>query len=262
MNRTKTGWINLIFLVITLIINTMGALGLINGLSQKEVSDMFPTLITPAPFAFSIWGVIYLLVIISLIVMIVKKDNLYYQRAIDNISVLFRISCLFNSLWIISFSYVQIGLSVLFIFGLVISLTSICKKLLKIQTGKQFLLPFTFGLYAGWVFIATVVNISVLLVKLNWNGFGIADETWAGIVLIIAVMLVIWVILKIKNAIFPLPIAWAYFGIYMSLISPQGYNGEYELLEKAAIIGMVILIIIAVIQLIKNHFSLIPKTSI
>ncbi|WP_373471495.1 hypothetical protein [Carnobacterium alterfunditum] len=55
--KTKT-YINAILLVITLIINGMGAFGLINGLSQKEVSDMYPTLITPAPSTFSIWSVI------------------------------------------------------------------------------------------------------------------------------------------------------------------------------------------------------------
>ena len=46
--KTKS-WINAILLVLTLIVNAMGAMGVINGLSQKEISDMYQTLITPAP---------------------------------------------------------------------------------------------------------------------------------------------------------------------------------------------------------------------
>ncbi len=65
MERTKKAWINLVLLAVTLAVNTLGALGVINGLSQKEVSDRFPTLITPSPSTFSIWGVIYGLVILG-----------------------------------------------------------------------------------------------------------------------------------------------------------------------------------------------------
>lgn len=56
METSKKAWINGLFLAVTLIINTLGALGLINGLSQKEISDMFVTLITPSPSTFSIWS--------------------------------------------------------------------------------------------------------------------------------------------------------------------------------------------------------------
>ena len=41
MEKTKKAWINGLFLAVTLVINTLGALGFINGLSQKEISDMF-----------------------------------------------------------------------------------------------------------------------------------------------------------------------------------------------------------------------------
>ncbi|HOD02080.1 MAG TPA: tryptophan-rich sensory protein, partial [Clostridiales bacterium] len=67
MNRTNKAWISGILFAITLTINTLGALGVINGLTQKQVSDMYPTLITPSPFTFTIWSVIYSLLTISII---------------------------------------------------------------------------------------------------------------------------------------------------------------------------------------------------
>lgn len=258
MNRRKQAWVNLIFLAVTLVINTLGAIGLINGMTQKEISDKYLTLITPSPSTFSIWSVIYSLLLISMIAMIINNNNSYYQRAVDQISKLFRISCILNIVWIVTFSFVLVEISVLFIFGFVITLALISRKLLEIHEGKRWLLPVSFGLYGGWLFIATVVNAAAALVKLNWSGFGLTQETWGIIMLIVAILLLIVVVLKIRNAIFPLPIAWAYFGINQFLKSPSGFNGEFPTLQTVALIGMSVLIIISVILFIRNHFSILP----
>lgn len=258
MNQTKKAWINGLFLAVTLVVNALGALGLINGLTQKQISDMYVTLITPSPATFSIWSVIYSLLLISVIVMAIKKDDYYHRSAVDRISVLFWISCILNMAWIVAFSYVQIELSVLFILGFVITLSLLCQRLVQIQEGKRWLLPLSFGLYTGWLFIATVVNTAAALVKLNWNGFGIADDIWAIIILITAIILVVVVLSKIRNAAFPLPVAWAYFGIYQFLNAPEGFKGEFGLLQTVALAGAAVLIVVAVIQLFRNRYSLLP----
>lgn len=262
MDRTRKAWINGILLAITLVINTFGALGLINGLSQKQISDMYLTLITPSPSTFSIWSVIYLSLIISIIAMIIKQKDPYYQKAVDEISVLFWVSCILNIGWIVTFSYLLVEISVFFIVGFVITLTLIAMKLLKISEGKRWLLPLSFGLYSGWLMIATVVNISAALVKSGWNRFGIADHVWGTIILIIAVLLVIGVLMKNRNAVFPLPIAWAYLGIFQFLRSPVGFKGEYGMLQVVSIVGMLILIGAAALQFYRNHYSLLPSSSI
>lgn len=255
MRTINKAFLNLIFLVVTLVFNTLGAIGIINGLSQKEVSDMFPTLITPGPATFSIWSVIYGLIIASLIIMVIKHKDSYYGKALDEISFLFWLSCIFNILWILAFSYLLIELSTLFIFALLITLTKIDERLLKINEGKRWLLPTAFGMYSGWLFIATVVNTTAALVKLKWNGFGISAEVWALTILIVAVVLVALVLLRIKNAIFPIPIVWAYYGIYQNLNS---LNIESRLLRTIPLLGIVVLIAIAVFYFYKNRFSVIP----
>ena len=259
MDRTKKAWINGIFLIITLAINTLGAVGLINGLTQKQISDRYVTLITPGPSTFSIWGVIYTLLLISMILMIVKKNDPYFQKAIDTISTLFRISCVLNIVWIVLFSFVLVEISALFILGFAVVLTLIGIKLLEIREGKRWLLPLSFGLYSGWLFIATVVNISAALVKLEWNGFGLSQETWGSIMLIISIILLVGVLLKIRNAVFPLPVAWAYFGIYQFLQSPAGFKGEFTTLQIVSLIGMAVLVLVSVIQFYRNHFSVLPE---
>lgn len=255
MDRTKKAWISAVALAITLVINTWGALGLINGLSQKEISDMYLTLITPGPATFSIWSVIYSLLILAVVAMIVKKNDSYYQKVIDQISGLFWISCAFNILWIVSFSYVLVEISVLFIFAFVITLALIGQKLKKVHEKKRWLMPMAFGFYSGWLFIATVVNTAAALVKLEWNGFGVGESTWAMIILSIAVVLVFLVIQKLGNVVFPLPVAWAYLGIYQFLSIPEGFNGAYPMVQTVALAGMVVLIGIAAVQLYRNRFS-------
>lgn len=97
MKERKKAIINIILLALTLVINALGAFGFINGNSQKEVSDRYLTLITPSPSTFSIWSIIYGLLIVSGIVMIIKSDDDYYKEAINKITSLFRLSSLFNS---------------------------------------------------------------------------------------------------------------------------------------------------------------------
>lgn len=261
MGISKKAWINGFFFAATLAVNALGAIGIINGLSQKQISDMYVTLITPSPSTFSIWSVIYTFLLISVVMMIAKKDDPYYQSAVDEITLLFRISCILNIAWIVAFSFVLIELSVIFILGFAVTLSLICQKLIKIQDGKRWLLPLTFGFYTGWLFIATVVNIAAALVKLKWNGFGIANDLWAIIILIVAVVLIILVLSRIRNAAFPLPVAWAYLGIYQYLNSPEGFKGEFGLLQITALAGMAVLIGVAAIQLYRNHFSLLPDSS-
>lgn len=96
MQTKKKAWINLIVLIATLVVNGLGGTGLINDSSQSKVSGEFQTLITPAGFAFSIWSLIYGLLVISMIVMIVKSEDGHYRKAIEKITPLFWLSSVLN----------------------------------------------------------------------------------------------------------------------------------------------------------------------
>ena len=259
MDRIKKTWAIGIVFVITLVINALGAIGLINGLSQKEISDRFITLITPSSSTFSIWSLIYSLLLLSIILLVVKRKDPYYQKATDEIAGLFIVSGLLNIIWIVSFSFVLVELSLLFILGFVIVLAMLNQKLLAIRQNNRWILPLAFGFYNGWLFIATVVNAAAALVKVKWNRFGLAEDIWGIIILIVALVLVFLVLSKLKNASFPLPVAWAYFGIYQYLKAPEGFKGVYGSLETVALAGAAVLVAMAAFQFVKNKYSLLPK---
>ncbi|HZK47086.1 MAG TPA: TspO/MBR family protein [Atopostipes sp.] len=258
MDTKKKIGLNAIFFILTLVVNTLGGLGIINDMSQSDVSDKYFTLITPAGFTFSIWSVIYGLIAVSLVVLYLRRETSYYQRVLDKITPLFILTSVLNMAWIVLFSYELVELSTLFIFAYTIVLSLICKQLLAINDGKHFLLPLTFGLNTGWLMIATVVNVASSLVKLEWNGFGLSDDLWGMIILLVAILIVIFVTTQTQNAAIPLPIAWAYFGTHQSLATE--HPGDYGILQLIAIIGLVVLIGVAAIQLYKNEYFILPKT--
>lgn len=260
MGRRTKAWISAGVLAATLVINWMGATGVINNLSQEEVSNQFPTLITPGPATFGIWGLIYALLIASVVMMIAKTEDGYYGRAIDRITHLFWLSSALNVGWIVAFSYLQLGLSTVLIFGFVIVLALINLRLNALQSGRQWLLPLAFGFYGGWLFIATVVNTAAWLVQREWQGFGIAEPIWATIILVVALALTLGVLLQHRNAIFPIPIAWAYYGIYQVYVAPGSSVGENGLLQTVVLLGAIALAAMAVVQFWRNGYKPFPKT--
>lgn len=258
--RTKSRakvWVSILLFVATIIVNFFGGTGRINNMSQGDVSDRYFTLITPASFAFSIWGVIYTLLGISLVMLLVKYKETYYQRVIERTSVLFWLTCLLNMAWIVTFSYLQIGLSSLMIFSYAILLALLCRQLFVIHQNGKWLLPVTFGLYTGWLFIATVVNISAFLVQIEWNGFGLTDDTWAMIMLIVAILLALGVAYRLRNIAFPLSIVWAFWGINRKL---SGLELETMTLEWITLIGAVVLLGFAGYTFYRNRWQAIEVT--
>ncbi|MGO4940224.1 tryptophan-rich sensory protein [Fundicoccus sp. Sow4_D5] len=253
--ETKTkAWINLGLLLLTIFVNFLGGTGQINGTSQAEVSDTYHTLITPAGFTFSIWSVIYSLLIISMITMVVKHKDHYYSKVIERITPFLWLSYLSNMIWIVLFSYQLIGLSTLFIFAYLFSLSIMMMRLKQINQKREWLIPLTIGLNTGWLFIASVVNLAAFLVQINWGGWGLTDSNWATILMVVAALFTFLVLFIVKNASFPLPIAWAFFGIFMELNT----SGSDAFLGIVAIVCLIFSLLISFFTFYQNQKSIYP----
>lgn len=253
-------FLNLIFFILTLVINYLGSSGFFNGKGQAEVSAKYSTLITPAGFAFSIWGIIYSLLLITLIYFFAKRKDPVVTQLIQFISPLFIVSCLLNMGWIISFSYELMWLSTVLILGMTLSLLLIIERIYKhradFPTG---LAGFSFTLYGAWVFIASILNIAILLVQLNWDGFGISDSIWTIITLFLAIGFVLFYLSLYKNAIFPISLAWAFFGIYSSYSNGEINPAMGATIQGVLLLGMVVFVLSAILTFIKNDNSIFPK---
>lgn len=210
---------NGIALVSTIIINYLSNTGAINGKTIGGVSDKLITHFTPAGYAFSIWGFIYLLLIgfifyqgRSLFSNSTKSDD-----AVLRIGWWFVLSCIANSAWVFLWLYGYTGISCLFILLLLFSLMQIiyrCRLELDYETYTHILFvawPFVF--YAGWVTVASIANISAYLNKIEWDGFGVSDDNWAIVLIVIAVIINLKAIYDRNLREFALVGAWALIAI-------------------------------------------------
>jgi translocator protein len=105
--------------------------------------------------------------------------------------------------------------------------------------------PFT--IYIGWISVATVANISALLVNLQWNAWGIAPENWAVLMIAIAIILAFCFSFFYDSIAAPLVIAWALWGIM------HGQGGRIELVYILSLIGMCVILILSLRLLIVKY---------
>ena len=59
-------------------------------------------------------------------------------------------------------------------------------------------------MYFGWITVATIANITVFLVTLKWNGFGIPDFIWTVFILLVGMIIGIWRMNNDKSVVYGL----------------------------------------------------------
>lgn len=70
-----------------------------------------------------------------------------------------------------------------------------------------------FSVYLDWITVATIANITDYLYLINWNGFGIAPQVWAVIMLIVTSLIALATIITRRDTGFVLVLVWAFIDI-------------------------------------------------
>lgn len=230
----------LILFVLTLALNFLSALGWLTGHTQKELSDTYQTLLTPAPAAFSIWSIIYLLLLLMLLRFFTRRESWNLEQLFPWITA----ALIFNNLWNLLFTSNQVFLSCLAIIGYLLVLSKINRIVL--DEPKVGLYKIGFGLHSGWLLVATLVNIAALFVKHGWIlSFG--RSLFATLLLFSLSYLASWLSKKWSNPTFPLPIAWAWLQVFQAHQDGR-FNHSYPLIQYSAIVCCLILVIASLLD--------------
>jgi benzodiazapine receptor len=190
---------------------------------------------------FSIWGVIYVLLGIFVIFQALprEKEKEYHGK----IGWLFVLSSFFNITWLFLWQFEYLAFSVILMFLLLASLIAIYLRLdigkSEVGIREKLTIQLPFSTYLGWITIASVANVSVTLVSLNWDGFGISQETWATIIVIITLLISIIVLATRKDIAYGLVIIWAFIGI---AVGQSGNQNIVTLTQASAIIVLITLV--------------------
>ena len=232
-------FLNLIFFAVMIAINYLANALPLNNKTTGELSDSFPNLFVPAGITFSIWGIIYLLLLTYCIIQF-RAAN---QAIAESIGWVFGISCILNALWIVFWHYGKLPLSLLVMLGMLLTLVYINMKIRDLPYG---LIKASFGIYLGWICIATIANVTALLVHYSWQGWGFSEETWTIVMISAGALITAVTLLSLKNPFVGISVIWAFSGIIL-----KRYY-DYRSIVMTAGIGIVILLIITVYGFIRR----------
>lgn len=210
MQNVKTIQIlNIVAFLAMVVVNALAVILPLNGQTPGGISDQLPNLFVPAGYAFSIWSVIYSLLMIFLAI---QARSLFSSKMtphyILSIGWLFILTCILNLSWIVSWHYLMFGLSVLVMVNLLLTLIKIYVSLQSDRT-VPFMVRLPFSIYLGWITVATVANITAFLVSINWDGFGISPVIWTIVMLSIATLVGITVLWTRRDFAYVAVIVWA-----------------------------------------------------
>jgi hypothetical protein len=201
-------YVNLILFVAMVVMNYLANALPLNNKITSEISDSFPNLFVPAGLTFAIWGVIYLMLAVYCVVQF-TSDN---QAIISEFNWLFSVTCIFNSLWIVAWHYERLPLSLIITLGLLVSLAHINNIIKPVHLG---VIKASFGIYLGWICIATIANVTALLVYYKWNAWGLSEVVWTNIMIIAGAVIASFAIYRVKNPFIGLAVIWAFAGIIL-----------------------------------------------
>jgi len=199
----------------------------LNGRTTGQLSEAYPNLFVPAGITFAIWGIIYLLLAAYCVLQFFPA----YKGIALKISWLFIGSCVFNGVWIVAWHYQKLPLSLLIMAGLLVSLIMINLQLKDLSMGLP---KAAFGVYLGWICIATIANVTSLLVDASWGGMGISQQAWTIVIIAVGTLIVSLTLLKINNPYVGLSVIWAFAGIILKR------SADYQGIVIAAALGILL----------------------
>lgn len=237
--------LNIIGFLGTVIVNSLANALPINNKTTGELSDMYPNLFVPAGITFSIWGVIYILMAIFVIyqAVVVFGKNADQSNFTGNIGILFFNTCLANIAWIFAWHYQVLWVSLALMIVLLVTLIIIY---LQLNIGKsdagnkeKYMVHLLFSVYLGWITIATVANVTALLVNAGWNGFVLGPQFWTVLMIIVGLAITVVMLFQKKDIFYALVVDWAILGILIKRLSVPS-----EPAQAVVITTIVVLVII------------------
>lgn len=216
--------------------------------SVGEISAQYDNLLTPAGYAFSIWGLIYLAQIAFAVFLLVKHAYAHY---VEQIGGWFILANLINAAWVIVFTNNMPGLSVLLMLILFFCLLKIVLNTNMERWDAPFpvigFIWWPISIYFGWINVALIANIAAWLTSAGWEGAPLNPSVWALIVLTITAIVFITMIWKRNMREYALTGVWG-----IAAIAVKNWDNNV-LVADTAITVAVIIAVNAVIHGYKNR---------
>lgn len=193
---------NTLTLIFTVFLNYLSNTGFFGGKTIGEISKKYSTLFVPAGYAFSIWGIIFLMLFAFVgfqwyVLYKFKNSESNYDisenifiKTIHQTSFWLIVANLCNAAWVYVWLNEYVGLSVVVMFVLLFSLIQLTKNLrLEIWDAPVRIIAFVWWpivIYLGWIMVASIANVSSFLVSIGWQGEPFFASTWTVLMIVVA----------------------------------------------------------------------------
>lgn len=263
IDTPSTPWIktlqvlNILGFLLMILLNFLANFLPLNGQNTGELSDKYPNLFVPAGLTFSIWGVIYLLL---LVFTVYQASTLFNGRAgrvntiVSQVGIWYFVSSVANALWIVVWHYeflpVSVAVMMFILFSLLLTNFGIVNINDAMTRKEKFLTKAPFGLYFGWICVATIANVTAWLTGVRWTGSGLEQDSWAVIMIVVGALIVLFAALRLRNGYLAFAVVWAFVGI---VIKRQNSEPVYQSVAFIAGAAAVVLFIVALVLIIKQN---------
>ena len=231
-----------LFVLIALIAWNYAANALsISGNTIGSLSREYENLFTPAGYAFSIWGPLYLGLLAHGIYQVKK---VFFDKQDDGFVLQMGPWLIFanlaNAAWVWFWLNENTGLSVLLMIMVLVSLVLVILRLNMERWDAP--LPiivwvwWPICLYSGWIAVATIANIAAWLTKIGWQST-FSDATWTAIMIIVAALVNLFMIHTRNMREFAVVGVWA-----LVAISVRHWD-NIPLLQWTAMVCAVVLVL-------------------
>lgn len=249
--------LNTITLLMMLFANYASNTGFFSNENVGDISHKYDTLFAPAGYAFSIWGVIFLLAIGFVIyqwTLLKENDN---DKYIQRTGIWFSVGNLANVAWLYCWLNERIGISVICILVLLLSLiiltVNLRLELDDVPVRNIFFVWWPVTFYLGWIMVATIACIASSLTSIGWEGFGVSEDVWTIVLISVACLIYLLLIQRRNMREAAIVGAWAFIAI-------AGRQWDvHEGIVITAICATLILITASGIHVFKNRQYGIPS---
>lgn len=223
-------WVNLIMYVINLVLVYVSVTGAF-GATNRELSIKYQTLVTPASFAFSIWGPIFIGEGIFAVTQMLPQFR--DKSVVKAIAPFWWSICICQVTWSVVFARDWITAALVLMLAILASLLGLLWRAMSVDCEsilEYWLLRAPFSLHAGWIIAASAVQINVQVDQAKASPAELLASAVVSAAVIFALASLSGLALPRPDAIIPLVAAWAFFAVSSELkeatrlLDPTKYN--------------------------------------
>lgn len=242
---------NLAALLAVLTVNWLSNSLPLNGKTPGELSDQYPNLFVPAGLTFSIWGVIYVWLMVWVGFQVAAFFNAKLadrvEPMVERSGWLFVLTCALNISWLFAWHWEQVLLSVVVMVALLVVLLRL-NQVVQVGSSKTSSLEkraahLPFGIYQGWITVALIANVTALLVSMGWSP-DLPEATLTLLMVAAGALIANYMLFTYNNLGHALAVAWALFGIYLKRNAGLEPGSEQvALLAAVCCIGLLVSVV-------------------